>query len=113
VADVPSGPSLDSTPHYANLKKKYVLFRVGIVTSYGWTAEGSIPGRAKRFFFISHRPDRFWGPSSFLSDRYQELFSRGVKRLGREADHSSPSSAEIKNDGAIPPLTHTYSWLGA
>jgi hypothetical protein len=22
VADVPSGPSLDSTPHYANLKKK-------------------------------------------------------------------------------------------
>jgi hypothetical protein len=23
MADVPSGPSLDSTPHYANLKKVY------------------------------------------------------------------------------------------
>jgi hypothetical protein len=28
----------------------------------------------------------------------------GVKRLGREADHSPPSSAEVKNDGAILPL---------
>jgi hypothetical protein len=28
----------------------------------------------------------------------------GVKRQGLEADNSSPSSAEVKNDGAIPPL---------
>jgi hypothetical protein len=28
----------------------------------------------------------------------------GVKRPRRIADHSPPSSAEIKNDGAIPPL---------
>jgi hypothetical protein len=33
----------------------------------------------------------------------------GVKRPGREADHSSPSSAEVKNDGAIRPLPHTSS----
>jgi hypothetical protein len=25
-----------------------------------------------------------------------------VKRLGSEADHSPPSSAQVKNDGAIP-----------
>jgi hypothetical protein len=25
VADVPSGPSLDSTPHYSNLKENYLL----------------------------------------------------------------------------------------
>jgi len=30
--------------------------------------------------------------------------SLGVKRLGREADHSPPSSAEVKNAWAIPPL---------
>jgi hypothetical protein len=30
--------------------------------------------------------------------------SWGVKQPGHEADHSSPSSAEVKNDGAIPPL---------
>jgi hypothetical protein len=32
--------------------------------------------------------------------------SLGVKLPGREADHSSPSSAEINNDGAIRPLIH-------
>jgi hypothetical protein len=31
----------------------------------------------------------------------------GVKRSGREADHSPPSNAEVKNDGAIPQLPHT------
>jgi hypothetical protein len=30
--------------------------------------------------------------------------SLGLKRYVREADHSSPSSAEIMNGGAIPPL---------
>jgi hypothetical protein len=35
-----------------------------------------------------------------------------VKRLRREADHSPPYSAKIKNGGAIPPLPHTSSWLG-
>jgi hypothetical protein len=33
-----------------------------------------------------------------------------VKRPGREADHSSPSSAEVKKGGAIHPLPHTSSW---
>jgi hypothetical protein len=28
----------------------------------------------------------------------------GVKRPGREADHSPPSSAEVKNGETIPPL---------
>jgi hypothetical protein len=31
--------------------------------------------------------------------------SSGVKRQGREADHSSKTSAEIKNGGAIPPFS--------
>jgi len=30
--------------------------------------------------------------------------SLGVKRLGREADHSPPSSAEFRMSGAIPRL---------
>jgi hypothetical protein len=32
------------------------------------------------------------------------IFPRGVKRHGREADHSPPPSADVKKDGAIPPL---------
>jgi hypothetical protein len=31
----------------------------------------------------------------------------GVKRLGREAHHTPPSSGEVKNGEAIPPLPNT------
>jgi hypothetical protein len=40
-------------------------------------------------------------------------FSQGVKREGRETDHSPPSSGEFKNGGATPPLLHISSWLNA
>jgi hypothetical protein len=39
--------------------------------------------------------------------------SPGVKRQGRDNDHSPPSSAEGKNGGAITPLPSTASWLRA
>jgi hypothetical protein len=39
--------------------------------------------------------------------------SSGIKRQGGKADHSSPSSAKVKNGGAILPLPHSSSWLGA
>jgi hypothetical protein len=32
---------------------------------------------------------------------------------GCEADYSLPSSAEVKNGGAIPPLPYKSSWHGA
>jgi hypothetical protein len=32
--------------------------------------------------------------------------SFGTKRQGRKADHSPPSTAEVKEGGAIPPLHH-------
>jgi hypothetical protein len=37
---------------------------------------------------------------------------RGGKAAGREADHLTPSSAEVENDGAIIPIPHTSSWHG-
>jgi hypothetical protein len=40
------------------------------------------------------------------------LISEEVKWPGHEADHSSPSTAEAKNAGALPPLSHTFSWHG-
>jgi hypothetical protein len=36
--------------------------------------------------------------------------SLGLKRQGREADHTRVSSAEVKNGGAIHPLPHLSSW---
>jgi hypothetical protein len=51
----------------------------------------------------TQRPIR-WGPKAdYLR----------VTRPGREADHSPPSSAEVKNGGAVPPLLHMSSWHGA
>jgi hypothetical protein len=40
-------------------------------------------------------------------------FSLGVKLQGCEPDHSHPSSAQVKNSGAVPPLPHTSLWSGA
>jgi hypothetical protein len=39
--------------------------------------------------------------------------SLGVERPGREADHSPPSSVEVKMRSAIPPLPNTPLWCGA
>jgi hypothetical protein len=36
--------------------------------------------------------------------------STGVKRQGREANHSPKSNVEVKNGGAIPPVPHKSSW---
>jgi hypothetical protein len=56
---------------------------------------------------------RCFCPHSLLSSGYHGLFL-GVKGLGREADHSPPSSAEVKNAWSC---TSTFplmpSWRGA
>jgi hypothetical protein len=69
---------------------------VGIALSYGLDDLGSIPGGGWEFFSSPPLPERLWGPLSLLSNGYQGSLSLGVKRPGREADHSPPSSAEVK-----------------
>jgi len=39
-----------------------------------------------------------WGPPSLLSNGYRGPFPGGKARPGRDADHSPPSSAEVKNE---------------
>jgi hypothetical protein len=58
-----------------------------------------IHSRGKRFFSSPLHPDWLCGSLSLLHNGCRE-----VKQLGREADHSPPSSAKVKNGGAIPPL---------
>jgi hypothetical protein len=86
---------------------------VGIATGYGLDGQGSITSRGKICFCTPQRPDRVWGSPSHLSNGYHGLFSPGVKRPGREAAHSPPSRAEVRNGGAIPPLPYMSSWHSA
>jgi hypothetical protein len=65
---------------------------------YGLDGPCSIPDRGKRFFST---------PQLSLPVSYPMGagdLSPGVKRQEREADYSPPSSADVKNGGAIPLL---------
>jgi hypothetical protein len=87
---------------------------VGIAMGYGPDGQGSIPGRSKIVCLFSTASTPALGPTQPHPQWVTGALSPRVKRLGREADHSHPSSAEVKNGGTIPPLPpHTSSWRGA
>jgi hypothetical protein len=75
----------------------------------GWTAGVRSQARATDFSLFysvqtdagAHLPPIQWVPG---------VLSPVVNRQGREANHSPPSSAEVKNGGAIPPFLHMASW---
>jgi hypothetical protein len=60
--------------------------------------------KGKTFLFSPQRPHWFWSPPSLLSNGYRGLFPLEIKWPRREADRSFPTSAEVINAGAIPPL---------
>jgi hypothetical protein len=70
---------------------------VGIATGYGQEVRGSIPGKGK-IVFLSTASRPTLGVHTPFSG-YGGSFP-GVKRTGRNADHSPPSSADVK-DGYI------------
>jgi hypothetical protein len=87
-----------------NFKSKDLLVTqdssVGIVTD-GW---GSIPGRGGIFLFSTASRPALGPTEPPIQLICWGLLQGGVKRPGCESDKSPPSSAEYKNDGAIPPL---------
>jgi hypothetical protein len=73
---------------------------------------GSNSDKGKIFLFaISSGPALrpTWHPTQWVPGP----LSSGVERPGREARHSPPSSAKVKNVGVILTLRHTSSWSGA
>jgi hypothetical protein len=57
-------------------------------------------------FLLSIASTSALGPIQPLIQWVPGALSPEVKRQGREADHSSPSSFEVENGGAILPLPH-------
>jgi hypothetical protein len=85
---------------------------IGIATGYELNGRGSIPSRGKIFlFYVASRPTL--GPTQPPIQWVPRAGFPWIKRPGRKADHSPPSSAEVKNGGAIPPLSRKSSWRGA
>jgi hypothetical protein len=67
-----------------------------VVITIGYGLNGLIPGKGKIFIFpVMSRPtlEPIQPPSQWLP----VALSSGLKRPGREADHSPPSRAKIKN----------------
>jgi hypothetical protein len=69
----------------------------------GW---GSIPNRGitSRLALGATQPSIQWVAGAAPPD---------IKWQEREADHSPPSSVDVKNGGAVPPLAYTSSHRGA
>jgi hypothetical protein len=70
--------------------------------------QGLISGRY-RHLYTFHSVQTASGGHIGSYQMGMEALSPGVKRSGSEADNSPPSSAEVKNGRAIPPLPHTSS----
>jgi hypothetical protein len=85
---------------------------VSIVTVYGLDSRGSVPRRGNRSFSSPQHPDQICANQAFHSVG-TGAHSPGLKRRLRGADHSPPSSAEVKNGGVIIPLHRMSSWCGA
>jgi hypothetical protein len=69
-----------------------------------------IPVEAK-FFSSSHGPERIWGPPASYSMSNGGSFP-AVQMPGREANHSPPISAEVKNTW-IYTSTHIYAFVAS
>jgi hypothetical protein len=76
------------------------------------TCRGSIPGKGKRFCLL-HSSKPTLGPTQCPVQWVPGALSPGVNWPWREADHSPPSSDEVKNSGTILPLAAMCSRCGA
>jgi hypothetical protein len=79
---------------------------VGIATGYGLEVQGF----GLEIFLFSKASRPVLGPTQPMGNGD---FSPGVKGLWREADHSPPSSVEVKNTRRYTSTTSTSSWCGA
>jgi hypothetical protein len=71
-------------------------FFVSIVTGYGLGDRGSIPGRGGGLFLCPLCPAGSGTHPDTCTMGTEGSSSRGKMRLGHDADHSPPSSAEVK-----------------
>jgi hypothetical protein len=74
----------------------------------GWTTRVRFVAEARNFPLL-HSVQTDFGTHPPSCTMGTGTLSLEVKRSERDAEYSSPSSAEAKNGGAIPPLHHRSS----
>jgi hypothetical protein len=83
---------------------------VAITTSYGLGQPEIDSRKWQKTVLYGTASRQALGPTQFPAQWVPEVPSQGVKRLGHEADHSPPTSVEVKNSGDIPPFPNMSSW---
>jgi hypothetical protein len=86
------------------------LFGVSLATGYRLDGRVRLPAVQDFSLLHSVQADSGTHPASFS---LSGTISPGTNWQRREADHTPPSSAKVKNSGAIPPLPHMSSWHSA
>jgi hypothetical protein len=76
---------------------------VGIAKGRVWKTGIRFPA-GPRDFYLYHCVQTGFGATQHIMQYVRGRFPPGVKRSGRENDHLPPSSVDIKNGEAIPPL---------
>ena len=90
------------------------ILLVGTVTSFGLDGPGFEFLKVQEIFPAPKRPYWLWGPPILQSNGHHDSFP-GVKRPGCAVDHSSPSSAKVKNElsySLTPPPYACMVWTG-
>jgi hypothetical protein len=91
--------------------KRTTMTRAGIATNTGLMTGFRFPVR--EYFSLLHSVQTGSGTQPDSCRMGNGCSFPGVKRPGREADYTPPSSAEVKNGGAVPPLPHVPLWHSA
>jgi hypothetical protein len=78
-------------------KSNYKIIQSNSDCARGRAKRGSNPGRDKRFFSSTKRPDRLWSPPSLQFNEHRGSFP-GKTQPEREINHSPPSRGKIKNE---------------
>jgi hypothetical protein len=87
---------------------------VSIVTSLrARPGSDSLQGQGRDSFLFASACRSAHRPTQLLIQWVPGTLSPGVKRPGHEADHPPLFSTEVNMRGAVYPLAHTSSWLGA
>jgi len=69
---------------------------VGTVNGYRLRSPGFESSNTKTLSLLQNWPDWHWCPPSIIFKWVPEFFA-GVQQQRHEVDHSSPSTAEVKN----------------